>query len=117
MRKNFITFFISCIYKKRNLIISSTLNDIRSQEAGEIVTCVIRALDVLNLVNALPAGVLWGGKLTPRQTAVMGTTSSLIGLYTVHVLQMLIIVHNYEFFILLCLQINVKFLLIVLQGK
>lgn len=62
---------------------SAALRELRAQEAMEVVHCIAKALDIIGLVNNLPANVLWGGRITSRKTALMGLTSNLVGLYTV----------------------------------
>lgn len=41
------------------------------------------SLDFLHAVNTLPPGFLWSSKLKPWFVSLVGTTSSLVGLYLI----------------------------------
>lgn len=52
------------------------------QRREELLDLVKNVADAVMAINWLPAGILWGGKLSPAKNAVFGTLSSVIGLYT-----------------------------------
>ncbi|KAI0213887.1 hypothetical protein LSAT2_001065 [Lamellibrachia satsuma] len=52
------------------------------QRRKELLDLVKNVADAVMAINWLPAGILWGGKLSPAKNAVFGTLSSVIGLYT-----------------------------------
>lgn len=52
-----------------------------AKEFLEQVTIFRNFLDILHAGSTLPKGMLWGGKLKPYQVALVGTISSLLGIY------------------------------------
>ncbi|XP_048352894.1 peroxisomal membrane protein 11C isoform X2 [Sphaerodactylus townsendi] len=55
--------------------------ELRAQAAAEALTILSNMADLANAVHWLPPGVLWAGKSPPWLVGLMGTVSSLAGLY------------------------------------
>jgi hypothetical protein len=54
---------------------------LKAEHIGALLTAVQSVLDLGHAVHWLPDGVLWGGSVSPWQRGLLGTLSSLIGLY------------------------------------
>lgn len=57
------------------------LTDLRNQEINEYINVLKNGSDLGNAVSWLPAGFLWAGKLSRGQNGLLGTVSSVLGLY------------------------------------
>ena len=56
---------------------------LRSRRRTELLSLLRNAADLVMAISFLPPGVgLWAGRLPPHTTAIFGTISSLVGLYT-----------------------------------
>lgn len=49
----------------------------------EILTCIRLSLDLIHAINTLPPGFLWASKLKPWHVGLIGTVSSILGLYQI----------------------------------
>lgn len=47
----------------------------------EMLTCIRLSLDFVHAVNTLPPGFLWSSKLPSWQVGLIGTVSSVLGMY------------------------------------
>nr|CAD7201172.1 unnamed protein product [Timema douglasi]CAD7410260.1 unnamed protein product [Timema poppensis] len=61
--------------------ISVALAPLRAQQKKEFLAMTRCIIDLVHAVHTLPEGFLWSGKLTRWQVALVGTISSLLGLY------------------------------------
>nr|XP_056723463.1 peroxisomal membrane protein 11C isoform X1 [Euleptes europaea] len=55
--------------------------ELRAQAKAEALTILSNTADLANAVHWLPPGLLWAGKFPPWLVGLMGTLSSLTGLY------------------------------------
>ncbi|XP_061457344.1 peroxisomal membrane protein 11C isoform X2 [Rhineura floridana] len=62
-----------------------SLQERRVQAKAEVLTIISNLADLSNAVHWLPPGVLWAGKSPPWLVGLMGTISSLIGVYLTYV--------------------------------
>lgn len=53
------------------------------QHRLELISVIRLSMDLVHAVSYLPAGYLWGGKLTTKQIGAIGTISALIGIYQI----------------------------------
>ncbi|XP_006558776.1 peroxisomal membrane protein 11C [Apis mellifera] len=58
-----------------------TLKAINKQKWNELLTCIRLILDISYAINYLPSGILWAGQLKTWHIGILGSLSSLIGLY------------------------------------
>ncbi|XP_034972923.2 peroxisomal membrane protein 11C isoform X2 [Zootoca vivipara] len=58
-----------------------SLQRVRARARAEALTVAGNLADLCNAVHWLPAGVLWAGRFPPWLVGLLGTTSSLIGVY------------------------------------
>lgn len=58
-----------------------TLKKLEAKERMEMISIFRLTLDFVHAASTLPEGYLWGGKLTNYTVGLIGSTSSLIGLY------------------------------------
>ncbi|XP_063229938.1 peroxisomal membrane protein 11C-like isoform X2 [Bacillus rossius redtenbacheri] len=61
----------------------AALTTLMAQQRREQLAMCRCVLDLIHAVHTLPEGVLWSGKLSPRLVALVGTLSSLLGLYMI----------------------------------
>jgi len=57
------------------------LEKFKAKDFIEQVTIFRNCLDIMHAGSTLPKGFLWGGKLQPWQVALIGTISSVLGMY------------------------------------
>nr|CAD7262438.1 unnamed protein product [Timema shepardi] len=62
-------------------LINVALAPLRAQQKKEFLAMTRCVIDLVHAVHTLPEGFLWSGKLTRWQVALVGTVSSLLGLY------------------------------------
>ncbi|XP_015280150.1 PREDICTED: peroxisomal membrane protein 11C isoform X2 [Gekko japonicus] len=55
--------------------------ELRAQAKAEALTILSNAADLANAIHWLPPGLLWAGKFPPWLVGLLGTVSSLTGLY------------------------------------
>ncbi|NXE07152.1 PX11C protein, partial [Lophotis ruficrista] len=53
----------------------------KAQVKAEVLSILTDAADLANAIHWLPAGFLWAGRLPPWSVGLLGTISSLIGIY------------------------------------
>lgn len=58
-----------------------TLKKLEAKERMEMISVFRLTLDFIHASSTLPEGYLWGGKLSNFTVGVIGSTSSLVGLY------------------------------------
>nr|XP_034972923.1 peroxisomal membrane protein 11C isoform X2 [Zootoca vivipara] len=58
-----------------------SLQRVRARARAEALTVAGNLADLCNAVHWLPPGVLWAGRFPPWLVGLLGTTSSLIGVY------------------------------------
>lgn len=58
-----------------------TLKKLEAKEKLEMISIFRLTLDFVHAASTLPEGYLWGGKLTNYTVGIIGSSSSLIGLY------------------------------------
>lgn len=57
------------------------LNKLEAKEKMEMISIFRLTLDFVHAASTLPSGYLWGGKFSNLTVGLIGSTSSLIGLY------------------------------------
>lgn len=57
------------------------LNKLMAKERMEMISIFRLTLDFVHATSTLPSGYLWGGKLSNYTVGIIGSSSSLIGLY------------------------------------
>lgn len=57
------------------------LKKLEAKERMEMISIVRLTLDFIHAASTLPEGYLWGGKFSNLTVGLIGSTSSLIGLY------------------------------------
>lgn len=65
------------------LYFSIFLQKLRAKEKFQMVTCVRLSLDIVHAVSTLPKGFLWSSSLKTWQVGLVGTLSSVLGLYQI----------------------------------
>ncbi|KAB0802912.1 hypothetical protein PPYR_05098 [Photinus pyralis] len=77
--------YLNVLHKHKECVSSeadkSALTKLIVTEQTEYLTFIRLALDLVHAVNCLPSGFLWSSKLNSWQVGVVGTLSSLVGLY------------------------------------
>lgn len=58
-----------------------TLKKLEAKERMEMISIFRLTLDFVHAASTLPEGYLWGGKLSNYTIGIIGSTSSLVGLY------------------------------------
>lgn len=58
-----------------------TLKKLEAKERLEMISIFRLTLDFIHAASTLPEGYLWGQKLSNYSVGLIGTTSSLVGLY------------------------------------
>lgn len=53
----------------------------RKKQNMEVITCIRLSLDFVHAVSTFPKGVLWGEKLSNTTVGLIGSCSSVIGIY------------------------------------
>ncbi|KAJ6664242.1 hypothetical protein lerEdw1_008461 [Lerista edwardsae] len=59
----------------------SSLKKLKTKAKTEVLTIISNLADLSNAIHWLPPGLLWAGMLSPWLVGLMGTVSSLIGVY------------------------------------
>lgn len=59
------------------------LQKLQAKERFQIITCIRLSLDIVHAVSTLPKGFLWSSSLKTWQVGVVGTLSSVLGLYQI----------------------------------
>ncbi|XP_054836679.1 peroxisomal membrane protein 11C isoform X2 [Eublepharis macularius] len=59
--------------------------ELKAQAKAEVLAILSNMADLANAIHWLPPGVLWAGKLPQWLVGLMGTVSSLIGLYQTYI--------------------------------
>ncbi|XP_058792364.1 peroxisomal membrane protein 11C [Phymastichus coffea] len=68
-------------FRKNELDPRFNRSKLRRQQNNELLLCLRLLLDLSYAISYLPPGTLWGGKFSTWQVGLLGTISSLIGLY------------------------------------
>lgn len=79
--KNIYSLINSMLYSFFFYLNRLTLKVINKQKWNELLTCIRLILDISYAVNYLPSGILWAGQLKTWHIGLLGSLSSLIGLY------------------------------------
>lgn len=61
---------------------ASNVDSLRRQQKLALLSIVQHIADLILAVHWIPGKRLWSGRLTPTGVGVLGTTSSLVGLYS-----------------------------------
>lgn len=79
--KNIYSLINNMLYFFFSLLNRLTLKAINKQKWNELLTCIRLILDISYAINYLPSGILWAGQLKTWHIGILGSLSSLIGLY------------------------------------
>lgn len=71
----------SCKNKQPGESFKPCRKELRSQVQSEVLKIVSSLADLTNAIHWMPPGFLWAGKFPPWLVGLMGTVSSLIGIY------------------------------------
>ncbi|NXP19062.1 PX11C protein, partial [Scytalopus superciliaris] len=66
---------------KRSKSSSQSQQQLRAQLKAEVLSILTEAADLCNAIHWLPPGFLWAGRFPPWLVGLLGTISSLIGIY------------------------------------
>ncbi|XP_060089403.1 peroxisomal membrane protein 11C [Heteronotia binoei] len=61
--------------------VAARAKELKAQATAEALTILSNASDLANAIHWLPPGLLWAGKFPPWLVGLLGTVSSLAGLY------------------------------------
>ncbi|KAG5887173.1 hypothetical protein JTB14_028976 [Gonioctena quinquepunctata] len=78
--------YIAILEKHKKCVMADNsipVNKILQMQKNEMLTTVRLAVDLIHAVNTLPKGFLWSCKLEIWQVGLVGTISSLLGIYQI----------------------------------